>query len=86
MAEGEYEPRAWLSALEVECAIVDGINIYVRDVLEPRGICDPEKDQDYAGSEQCALKYKIACRVAAGLVRAAGPDAEPGAAADGGGM
>jgi hypothetical protein len=64
--------RGHLSVLDVECAIVDGINMYLRDVLEPRGICDPEKDQDFAGSEQNALKYQIAEKVALAWVRSRG--------------
>ena len=64
--------RGELSALAVQCAIVDGINRYLRDVLRPRGICDAEKDHDYAGSEQNALKYQIAEQVALGYIRSRG--------------
>ena len=67
--------RASLSTLEIECAIVDGINTYLRDVLEPRGIIDPEKFDDGAGSELCDLKHQIASRLASGLIQAANENA-----------
>jgi hypothetical protein len=61
--------RGEMDALQLECAIVDGINIYMREVLIPRGICDPNKDQDHAGSEQNEAKYEIALRVALSYLR-----------------
>jgi hypothetical protein len=44
-------------------AIVDGINIYVRDVLIPRGLIDPERY--FGDSSLVQLEHRIAEQVAA---------------------
>ena len=57
--------REVYSSKEVlECAIIDGINLYLRNVLQPYGII---KDEDLSKSEDAYLtdmKYKIAKEVA----------------------
>ena len=61
-----------LSAADVECAIVDGCNVDLREVLRPRGIIDREADAawpDQAGNERNALKYAIAERTALAWLR-----------------
>ncbi len=47
-------------------AIVDGINTYIRTVLEPLGIINKEDNDnhDYAGSFLNKMKYRIAQEVA----------------------
>ena len=47
----------------LECAIVDGINRYLCDVLEPLGIIGKDLD-DTAGSSLNEMKYRIAKEVA----------------------
>jgi hypothetical protein len=56
--------REIYSSREVlECAIVDGINRYLRDVLEPLGIIQKALD-DSAGSSLNDMKHRIAEEVA----------------------
>lgn len=43
-----------------ETAIVDGINIFVREVLKAKGFMDPAKADDVGLPEVLQLKYKIA--------------------------
>ena len=43
-----------------ETAIIDGINIYVRDALKPKGYLVPEKCGAIACAELVQAKYKIA--------------------------
>jgi hypothetical protein len=47
----------------LECAIVDGINQYLRDVLEPLGLIEKGLD-DTAGSSLNQAKYRVAKEVA----------------------
>lgn len=41
-------------------AIVDGINIYFREALKPKGFLNPDKIGDIGCEELLELKYKIA--------------------------
>jgi hypothetical protein len=43
-----------------EIAIIDGINIYIRTVLEPKGYIAPEKIGSLGCEELLRLKYQIA--------------------------
>ncbi|MBN4049534.1 hypothetical protein JYT86_00590 [bacterium AH-315-N03] len=52
--------RGEVSALDIQTAVVDGINIYLRDVLEPHGLINEQAQADPDGSK----KYRIALRVA----------------------
>ncbi len=57
--------KGHVSAFDIECAIVDAINVYLREVLEPNKIINKAADKEYpdlAGSERNSLKYKIAMR------------------------
>ena len=47
-----------------ESAIVDGINIFVRDVLLERGIISPERADEYDSDEVSAEKDRIARELA----------------------
>jgi len=43
-----------------ETAIIDGINIYVREALKPKGFLNPDKIGDIGCQELLESKYKIA--------------------------
>ncbi len=45
-------------------AIVDGINVYIREVLLGRGILDERRLEDWTGQELDDLKHEVATRIA----------------------
>ncbi len=48
----------------LECAIVDGINRYLRDILRPRGIVKDENLPDAEDDFITVMKYQVAKQVA----------------------
>jgi|GEM_PF-3793767 len=63
---GNEGPSRSLTALDLQCAIVDGINSYIRYLFDNQLIehTGDEEDWDGLGTEPMKEKYKIATRVA----------------------
>ena len=53
-------PRRMTLAEAFEVAMIDAINVYVRDVLEPRGYLTPEGRIEIGRDECLQEKYRIA--------------------------
>ncbi|NUP10197.1 MAG: hypothetical protein HOW73_29455 [Polyangiaceae bacterium] len=56
--------RGEVDALRLQCAVVDAINIFCRDVLAPSGALDETRVDASVQSRTNAAKYTIATRVA----------------------
>ena len=67
---GPLVPKPTMSLeLSFQTAMVDAINIFVRTVLVPRGIVDPERVEDIGSKDVLQEKYRITQELAAAWAR-----------------